>query len=173
MSRRRGASLVRLLALVALLALAACGGERPGPTPADRQGIFEELARRGGTVSEIVAGDPGCRDPDLAGNAVRFSLTVPDTSKAAHVYLFTFKNRPFFERAKPAVDACQGAFEARSARTGGPVERIDVSPYRAFGDGWSPGLRIFLEATMRAVAGDGGVPRGRDGKPLSPEAIPP
>jgi len=174
MSRRRGASLVRLLALVALSAqaLAACGGERPGPTPADRQGILEELARRGGTVSEIVSGDPGCADPELAGNAIRFSLTVPGASGSADVYLFTFKNRPFFERGAAAVDACQRAYETDAARTGGPVERIDVSPYRAFGEDWSPGLRIFLEATMRAVAGDGGVPRGGDGKPLSPEPSP-
>lgn len=171
---RRLSSAVRSLALAGLagLALTACGGERPGPTAADRQGIFEELARRGGTVSDIVAGDPGCADPELAGNAIRFRLTAPGAAEGADVYLFTFKNRPFFERGRAAVDACQRVFESRSAGTGGPVERIDVSPYRAFGDDWSPGLRGFLEATMRAVAGDGGVPRGRDGRPLSPEPSP-
>jgi hypothetical protein len=158
---------------VAALLLAACGGERPGPTPADRQGIFEELARRGATVSDIVSGDSGCGDPALAGNATHFRLTVPGASGRADVYLFTFKNRPFYERGASAVDACQRAYEARSARAGGRVERIDVSPYRAFGDGWTPGLRSFLQATMQDVAGDGGVPRGRDGQPLSTKPSPP
>lgn len=156
----------RMLLIVVGAIVVACAGERPAPTAAAREGIFEELARRGATVSDVVAGDTGCEDRALAENAVRFRLRVPGAASAGTVHLFAFKDRPAFERAAGGVDACQHVFEARSARAGGPVGRVDVSPYRAFGDGWDVDQVSFLETTMRAVAGDGGVPRGRDGRPL-------
>jgi len=155
-----------LLAVLGAIVLVSCAGERPGPTAASREGLIEELARRGATVSDIVAGETGCDDRALAENAVRFRLMVPGATGGGVVHLFAFKDRPTFEEAAGAVDGCQHAFEARSARDGGRVGRVDVSPYRAFGDGWDAAQTDFLEATMRAVAGDGGVPRGRDGRPL-------
>jgi hypothetical protein len=169
MSTMHAVRSLRALALVLVLVLgaAACGGqgERPGPTAANRQGIFEELARRGGRVESIVSGDPGCADAGLAANAVRVKVTPPADGAPAVVYLFTFKDQRFWEASRAAVDACVAQYASEPGHTG-RVDRLDISPYRLFGPGWSPGLRTFLDATLREIAGDGGVPRGRDGRPL-------
>jgi hypothetical protein len=46
------------------------------------------------------------------------------------------------------------------------VDRLDISPYRAWGAGWGPELTELLRRAMTTAAGDGGIPRGRDGQPL-------
>jgi len=157
----------RSIALVALAALtiAACGSvvtTMPLPTPADAIGIFEQWALRGVAVHERTSGDPGCADPSLDDNAVHVVVSMGAGGERRDVYLFRFRNRVRWADGAPAVDACRGQYEARSARVGGPVERVEVSPYRAFGDGWSPELRAALESGLVVAAGDGGIPRGND-----------
>ncbi len=133
----------------------------PLPTPADSIGVFEQWALRGVTVIAETSGDTGCADQDLVDNAVHAVISF-DSEGPRDVYLFRFRNRVRWADGGRALDACQGQFEARSSRHGGAVDRIDVSPYRAFGDGWSVGLRIALAAGMLAASGDGGVPTGAD-----------
>jgi hypothetical protein len=87
---------------------------------------------------------------------------MPPDPTPRDVYLFRFRNRVRWADEVAVVDACQHAFEAISSRVGGPVSRVDVSPYRAFGDGWTPELRAALQRGLTAVAGDGGIPTGVD-----------
>jgi len=133
----------------------------PLPTPADSIGVFEQWALRGVTVTSERGGDTGCADQGLVDNAVHAVISFGGEGQR-DVYLFRFRNRVRWADGGPALDACQGQFEARSSRRGGAVDRIDVSPYRAFGDGWSDALRIALAAGMVAASGDGGVPTGAD-----------
>ncbi|KRT63413.1 MAG: hypothetical protein XU10_C0011G0025 [Chloroflexi bacterium CSP1-4] len=159
------------LVAVAALTIAACGSvvtTMPLPTPADAIGIFEQWALRGVAVHERTSGDPGCSDPSLDDNAIHVVVSMDAGGQRRDVYLFRFRNRVRWTDGAPAVDACQGEFEARSARVGGPVDRVDVSPYRAFGDGWSPELRAALESGLLVAAGDGGIPRGNDAN-LTPQ----
>jgi hypothetical protein len=153
------------LVTVAALTMAGCGSlvtTMPLPTPADAIGIFEEWALHGVAVHERISGDPGCSDPSLDDNAIHVVVSMGVGGQRRDVYLFRFRNRVRWADGAPAVDACQGQFEARSARVGGPLDRLDVSPYRAFGDGWPPDLRAALESGLVVAAGDGGIPRGND-----------
>ena len=129
--------------------LTACGSRRLGspplPTPGGYTEIFESWVLNGIAVHERTSGDPVA--------ATSRWPTTPSTSSSPwrpiraprDVYLFRFRNSVRWADEVAVVDACQAAFEAISARAGGPVSRIDVSPYRAFGDGWTPELRAALE----------------------------
>jgi hypothetical protein len=153
------------LGAVSALTVAACGSvvtTMPLPTPADAIGIFEQWALRGVAVHDRTSGDTGCSDPSLDDNAVHVVVSMGAGGERRDVYLFRFRNRVRWADGAPAVDACQGQYEARSARVGGSVDRVDVSPYRAFGDSWSPELRAALESGLVVAAGDGGIPRGND-----------
>ncbi|MGH2407321.1 MAG: hypothetical protein ACRDF7_04465 [Candidatus Limnocylindrales bacterium] len=159
-------SLVRLgLALALGLLLAGCGSgsaTMPPPTPADDLGIFAQWALDGVSVFGRTSGDPGCDDATLVDNAIHVVVSLGAYDSHRDVYLFRFRDSVRWADGGAAVDACRGQFEARSARAGGAVERVDVSPYRAFGDGWSPALRGALLAGLTVAAGDGGVPTGGD-----------
>ena len=135
-----------------------------------RQGIFEQIAVGGGTVVSVTSGDPGCDDPELAGNAVRARVRSP-AGVEADVHLLTFRNRPFWEASAPSADACVRELAADAGMSVDAIERLDVSPYRAWGSDWTPELRDVLERALTVAAGDGGIPRGRDGRPL-PTATP-
>jgi hypothetical protein len=148
------AALVGALAFV----VAACGPWAAPNRADDIQGIFAELARSDLRTSNVLPGESGCDDPELRANAVRFRVSGAGDAEPRDVYLFVFKHRAGYEAGRAAVDACQKQFEARSARPGGPVTRLDVQPYRAFGDGWGPGLTRALHESLRLAAGNGGDP---------------
>jgi glycine/D-amino acid oxidase-like deaminating enzyme len=137
--------------LLAAIVSMACGSARPVATPADAQSIFGELARRGGSVTEIVAGETGCGDPGLVANAIRFRLTSPGMREPATVHLFIFRNRSSFEAAADAVERCKSIYAA----TEPDVDSVAVGTYRAFGAGWPRELRALLESTLAELAGPG------------------
>lgn len=156
---------VLLCAAGALVALAGCGSgvaSPPQPTPGGYTEIFEAWALNGVTVYARTSGDPGCGDQSLADNAVHVVVSMPPDDEPRDVYLFRFRNSVRWADAQPLIDACQSTFEAISARAGGPVSRIDISPYRAFGDGWTRELQAALERGLAEVAGNGGIPTGVD-----------
>jgi hypothetical protein len=168
-------ALVRAMGAVALVA--GCGSvvaSPPLPTPGGYTEIFEAWALNGVAVHERTSGDPGCGDASLADNAVHVVVSMAPDPAPRDVYLFRFRNSVRWADGGPGVDACQATFEAISARAGGPVARVDVSPYRAFGDGWTPELRAALERGLADVAGNGGIPTGvdrdRTPQPTSPVA---
>jgi hypothetical protein len=166
----------RHAALVAIaLLLAACGADLaaspPLPTPGGYTEIFEAWVLNGIAVHERTSGDPGCGDQSLADNAVHVIVSMAPDPTPRDVYLFRFRNSVRWADESPVVDACRRTFEAISARAGGSVSRVDVSPYRAFGDGWTPWLQVALERGLADVAGNGGIPTGVD-KDRTPQPSP-
>lgn len=147
--RAAGERRTRIVALVLAALLVACTATRPAPTPADSQVIFEELARRGATVTGIVSGDPGCDERELVDNAIRFRLAAPGAGRAA-VYLLIFRHRAAFEESAASVERC---VEALGAAAGEPVDRLDLRPYRAYGPAWSDRLRELLRETLAELSG--------------------
>ena len=135
-----------------LALLAACSSLEAVATPADAQGIFEELARRGGTVTEIVSGETGCGEADLVDNAIRFRLLAPGAAEPARVHLFLFRGRAAFDQGAEPVERCRSTFE--SGAPAGSVGGLAVAPYRLFASGWSPEAGELLETTLEAMAGD-------------------
>ena len=131
-----------------------------------RSGVFEQIAVAGGTITSITSGDPGCDSEELAGNAVRIRVGAPSGADA-DVYLTTYRNRPFWEASAAASDACVAQVAERAGTAADAVDRLDISPYRAWGTGWTPELTELLQRAMTTAAGDGGIPRGRDGQPLA------
>ncbi|HEY8168145.1 MAG TPA: hypothetical protein VIF84_05470 [Candidatus Limnocylindrales bacterium] len=152
--------------VVAALAVIGCGSEvsssQPLPTPGGYPEIFAAWALNGISVHERTSGEMGCGDPTLTDNALHVVVSMAPDPTPRDVYLFRFRNSVRWADAQPLIDACQATFEAISARAGGPVARVDVSPYRAFGDGWTPELEAALERGLAEIAGDGGIPRGVD-----------
>jgi hypothetical protein len=159
---RRWTARSKLAATVSLaLLLVACQANDPAAaTPRDNAGVLEELARHGVTAVEQRSGDTGCGDASLVANAIHWRLRVGSDPTPRDVYLFRFKDRATFQQNAAVVEACRQAFEARSSRAGGVVDAVAISPWRAFGDGWSPELQDSLTAalTLAAGNGDGGAP---------------
>jgi hypothetical protein len=164
-----------VMAIAVACALAACSGSAVGspplPTPGGYTEIFEAWVLQGVAIHQRTSGEPGCGDQSLADNAIHVVVSMEPDPTPRDVYLFRFRNSVRWADEVAVVDACQQTFEAISARAGGPVSRIDVSPYRAFGDGWTPELRAALERGLADVAGDGGIPTGVD-KDRTPQPSP-
>ena len=165
-------------AVFAMVVLTACGSvvsSPPLPTPGGYTEIFEAWALNGITVHQRTSGDAGCGDASLADNAVHVVVSMAPDPTPRDVYLFRFRNSVRWADGGSLVDACRAVFEAMSSRAGGSVDRIDVSPYRAFGDSWTPELNAALEAGLRSTAGDGGIPTGvdKDRTPQPTESVAP
>lgn len=166
MSCSRVVAVLRALALLTVggLVLAACGSPDPAlATPQNNVGLVQTMAQHGLTVVSQTSGDPGCSEPGVVANAVHWRVMASTDAAARDVYVFRFLDHAAFLAGASDVDACQAEFAASQARAGGAVTRLDISPWRVFGDGWSADLRAGLTAAMTAAAGNGGLqPPGED-----------
>jgi hypothetical protein len=144
-SCRRPAPVAGLLSAVLL---AGCASTAPSPTPADTQVIFEELARRGATVTSIVSGDPGCDEPQLVDNAVSFDLLGPEHEAPVRVHLLIFRNAAAYDAAAKALSAC---YRSRSGMVGTSQVRIESSPYWVLARGLSEADRQLIEEALEAL----------------------
>jgi hypothetical protein len=141
-----------MLVLVLGLLVAACSGGSASPSPGGFQEVFEALARRGATVTQVVSGDPGCADRTLVANAVRFTLQLGD-GVTREVHLFGFRDAAALDAARPRLDECIGEFAARKP-SGEPPGAVRVSPFYAFGSPWSESAGSLLSAALgEAVEG--------------------
>ena len=148
------APLAAALALVCLT-LAGCEGDNnpAHPTPASLSVTLEVLGSHGIRLSNVVSGDAGCPNEDLAHAAVSFSATGPDQPSATRVYLYGFRNRATFERLAATVDACARAYVTDPAAYGS----IMVSPLVLAGPGpWAPEFAARLRSALTQAAGNGG-----------------
>jgi hypothetical protein len=120
-------------------------------------GVFEQIALQGGSVERATSGDAGCQDPRQAPYAIHLRVRVPAGARAeSDVYLFTYADRAAWGREAAAFEACRSAYEATAAPAGSAVPHIDISPYRAFGSGWSPEVENALIRALTKAAGSGG-----------------
>ncbi|HXX61437.1 MAG TPA: hypothetical protein VEI48_09125 [Candidatus Sulfotelmatobacter sp.] len=166
MSRSPIPNLMRglLLLAVACLVLAGCGQPDAAlATPQDNVGLVQTMAQHGLIVVSQTSGDPGCSVPGVVANAIHWRVMASTDAAARDVYIFRFLDHAAFLTGASDVDACQAQFTASQTRAGGDVTRLDISPWRVFGDGWSADLRAGLTAALTAAAGNGGLqPPGED-----------
>jgi hypothetical protein len=139
-----------LAAAVAVLLLAGCYGGSASPTPGDMTDVLGELTAHGVTMTDTVAGDPGCADPSLFDNARRLVVTSAADGRSYTVYLFRWRNVTDYNAAADAFDACVAAFAGDAGTI--TVETVDVSPWRAYGPGWTAEVR---DAVQQALEGAG------------------
>jgi hypothetical protein len=141
----------RALLAVISLALAACAtAGAPSPSPGGFQEVLEALARRGATVTQIVSGDPGCADPTLVANAIRFHIRLAD-GVDREVHLFGFRDAAALARAQASLNECMRSFMA--GRPGESTGSVQVGPFRAFGAAWSKRLSALLADALREAIG--------------------
>jgi hypothetical protein len=132
------------------------------PTPADFGGITQVLRARGINVVDVVSGDAGCPDTDLAKAAIHFRMSGLDQATQVDAYLYIFKDEAAFERRAGDVARCAQSYVTDPAT----LESIDVSPYVVAGRGpWAADLRTQLRAGLTVAAGNGGTGAGPGGGP--------
>jgi hypothetical protein len=144
------ARLVALMIAASASMIAACGAA-PAPTAGDMTSVLSELAAHGATVRDIVAGDPGCADASLQGNGSHIKLMLAADGRDYDVYLFRWRRATDYDAAGGAFSSCVSAFADRldsSVR----VDIVEVSPWRAFGPGWTKDLHDTMQQSLAAAA---------------------
>jgi hypothetical protein len=144
------------LLLVVLVVIAGCGTisrTPPAPTPADFPGIAGTLSQNGITVTNIVSGDAGCGDPDIAKTAIGFDAAGADQTTPVRIHIYIFRNHDTYVRERASVDRCAASFVTDAAT----YEVEEASPFVLAGQGpWRPTFRERLKASIVAAAGNGG-----------------
>lgn len=143
------------LGLVVVLLVAGCSafkGTAPEPTPQDFGGIAGDIALEGITVGRPVSGDAGCTDPSLIPTAIGFDVSGLGVPSPIRARVYIFSNHAAYERRRPDVDTCVGAWATDPPN----VEFIDVSPYVLVVQGPVPdAFKTALTRGLTAAAGNG------------------
>ncbi|HET9345596.1 MAG TPA: hypothetical protein VFO05_07835 [Candidatus Limnocylindrales bacterium] len=152
---RARASATALLLLAVVASAAGCGAlveTPPAPTPADFQGIAADFVKRGIRIDNIVSGDAGCDDVELARTAIGLDAVGLDQTSPTRVYVYIFRNRDAYNRLRQTVDAC-----ARSYVTDPEAfASVEESPFVVAGPGpWAPDFHAALRAALVEAAGTG------------------
>jgi hypothetical protein len=148
----------RLLALVvaASAVSAGCGTisrSGPPPTPADFPSLAGILSQAGITVSNVVSGDAGCPDADLAKTAIGFDAVGADQTTPIRIRIFIFRNREVYTKERATVDQCAASFVTDPDT----FESLDASPFVVAGQGpWAPTFKDRLRTALVQAAGTGG-----------------
>lgn len=149
-------ALVRVLVPLSLVALlSGCGVfVAPSPTAGEMANLVLALVRRGATITDQVAGDAGCPDPSLYGNAIRYDVRTSSDASPARVYLLRWKSQATYDASSDEFDSCVAAFKQAH-----PTESVSVyedSPWRVYGPGWSETLKSAVETAVHEAAGASG-----------------
>jgi hypothetical protein len=155
---RRLVLLVSRALLVALLALAlgACRAVTevgpPQATPTDMGGLAVALQQAGVRISNVVSGDAGCSDTNLAKAAISFDASGLDQTAPVKVHLFIFNDDAAYQRARQSVDTCARSFVTDPST----YEALDQSPYVFIGQGpWGTAFKAAVRSGLQ-VAAQGG-----------------
>ncbi len=143
------------MSLTLCLVLAACEGDNnpANPTPASLTVTLEVFGAHGITLSNVVSGDAGCPNQELARAAVSFSASGLDQATATRIYLYGFRNRAAFQRLASTIDACARSYVTDAAAYGS----VMASPLVLSGAGpWAPAFAARLREALVAAAGNGG-----------------
>jgi len=141
--------------LAACIAFGACEADNnpANPTPASIPRTLEVLGSQGLVLSNVVSGDPGCADQDLARTAVSMMVWGYDQVTPTRIYFYAFRNRATWERLSASVDACARSYVTDPAAYGS----IQASPFVLAGPGpWAPTFAARLRAAVTKAAGNGG-----------------
>jgi hypothetical protein len=142
--------------LLAAAILAGCGTisrTPPVPTPADFPGIASLLSDSGIAVTNIVSGDAGCPDPDIAKTAIGFDAAGADQATPVRIHIYIFRNRDTYIRERASIDRCAASFVTDPAT----FESEESSPYVVAGQGpWAATFRDRIRAALVRASGDGG-----------------
>jgi hypothetical protein len=106
---------------------------------------------RGAAITDQVAGDTGCSDPSLVGNAVRLDVRMPGESASSPVYIFRWRRESDFDAAASSFATCIADFTQRTAAP--RVDQDDADLWRAYGPNWSPSLRDAVAAAIHQAGG--------------------
>jgi hypothetical protein len=151
----RPRALAAALLLVAAGSLAGCGvlvETPPAPTPADFQGIAADLVQRGIRIDNIVSGDAGCPDQELARTAIGLDAEGLDQATPTRLFIYIFRNRDAYERLRETVDACARSYVVDPEA----FESVEVSPFVVTGAGpWAPEFNQAVRAALTEAAGTG------------------
>jgi len=112
--------------------------------------VLGELSAHGVTMTDTVAGDAGCVDQSLVDNARKLQVSFSPDGKTYTVYLFRWLNNADYTEAGSAFDGC--ALEYQGAHSGSSVTKVDVSPWRAFGPGWTTDLQAAVSGALADAA---------------------
>jgi hypothetical protein len=150
--------LIRLVLVVSTVATlaTACGTisrTAPPATPADFPGLAGFLSQAGIAVTNIVSGDAGCSDANLAKTAIAFDASGAGQTTPVRIRIFIFRNREAYTRERPVVDACAASFVTDRST----FESLDASPFVVAGQGpWAPTFKDRLRSALVEAAGTGG-----------------
>lgn len=143
------------LALAALL-LAGCSAileASPEPTPMDFPGIAGELANRGLELDAITSGDDGCGDPTLTATAIGFDASGLGIETPIRLRIYIFRTGDTYDRRRPDVDGCAGAWATDPAT----FELVDARPFVLAGQGpWTDDFKAAIREALTVAAGNGG-----------------
>ena len=142
---------MRAAAWTLLLALVVACGPAPTPSPESMTGVLNELAAHGATVTDVLAGDPGCAGSPLRSNASRLTLVLAADGREYHAYLFRWRRPADYEAASEEFSLCVAAFVTANGST--EVEVVEVPPWRAYGPGWTAATTEAVEGALAAAAG--------------------
>jgi hypothetical protein len=144
-----------LAAVLVCLSFAACDyDENPAnPSPDSLSTSLNVFGADGIAISNVVSGDAGCQDVNLAHDAVSFDAMGLDQTTPTRVYLYGFRDKPTFQRLSSTVDACARSYVKDPADYGS----VQVSPYVLSGPGpWAPQFGDRLRDALTKAAGNGG-----------------
>jgi len=151
-----GAVLRRTVAVaLAALMVTGCGvfTAPAQPTAGDLTDIVSALVRRNMTITDQVAGDPGCGaqiSSPLYSNAVRYDVRPAGDPNSYAVYVFGWKSQATFDADKVEFDVC---VQAEEQSTIAPVTTVEHLPWRAFGPAWPTGLSDAVDAALKEAGG--------------------
>ncbi len=144
-----------MAAVAACLTLGACEADYnpANPTPASLSTSLEVFGNQGLVLSNVVSGDAGCPNADLAHTAVSFDARGFDQATPTRIYLYGFRDRATFDRLATTVDACAHSYVTDPAAYGS----IQMSPFVLAGAGpWAPSFAAHLRTALTKAAGNGG-----------------
>ena len=78
-------------------------------------------------------------------------LAIGAQSVSHEVYLMRWKDQADYDLAASTFDDCVTEYAA--LHVGAQLGRVELAPWRAYGDYWNPMLRTILENAMRTVGG--------------------
>jgi len=140
----------RLAALTLMMLLTGCYGGSTGPTPGDMVDVLGELSAHGATMTDTVAGDAGCPDQTLVDNARKLQVSFAPDGQTYTVYLFRWLNNADYGEAADAFNSCMISYQSSNA--GVTVDKVNVSPWRAFGPGWTSELQDAVAGALTDAA---------------------